>query len=110
MKATLSTISAMIMVLGFSVAHAEPTEQIKNDKAAVTADKAAVKSACAEEAKTAGCGDETVGTGLLKCFHAYKKTHKDFKPSESCKSSVMKIKDDHKKLKADREEKKEEKK
>ncbi|MBC7466394.1 MAG: hypothetical protein H7256_10410 [Bdellovibrio sp.] len=106
---SLNMVSAMIVVLGFSVAHAQ-NDQIKSDKAAVVADKAAVKSACAEEAKTAGCGDETVGTGLLKCFKAYKKDHKDFKPSQSCKDSVMKVKEDHKKLKGDREAKKEEKK
>lgn len=106
---TLNTISAMIVVLGFSVAHAQ-NEQIKTDKAAVTADKAAVKSACAEEAKLAGCGDETVGTGLLKCFKAYKQQHKDFKPSEACKDSVKKVKEDHKKLKGDKEAKKEMKK
>jgi hypothetical protein len=100
MKA-LKIVTVMALAFGLSTAHAV-------DKAQVTADKSAVKSACAEEAKTAGCGDETVGTGLLKCFHAYKKAHKDFKPSQSCKDSIGKVKEDHKEMKAKREEKKEE--
>jgi len=105
---SLNTISALVMVLGFSVAHAEG--EMKADKAALTADKTAVVSACADEAKTAGCKEgETVGTGLLKCFHAYKKDHKDFQPKQACKDAIAKVKDDHVKLKADRQAKKEEK-
>lgn len=102
-------VSALIVVLGLSVAHAQ-NDQIKLDKEAVVADKAAVKTACAEEAKLAGCGDQTVGTGLLKCFKAYKQQHKDFKPSDSCKDSIKKVKEGHKKLRDDRKAKHEEKK
>ncbi|MGZ3703582.1 MAG: hypothetical protein ACXWSD_17625, partial [Bdellovibrionota bacterium] len=48
-------------------------------------------SACTAEAQTAGCGSEQVGTGLLKCIHAYKKAHKkDFKLSDGCKAALQK--------------------
>lgn len=59
-------------------------------------DAVAVDNACTEEAKTANCGEEKVGTGLLKCLHAYKKDHKDFKPSEGCKTALKQLREDHK--------------
>lgn len=98
---TIKTVLPVIIAFGFSTAHAV-------DKAQVTADKETVKSVCAEDAKIAGCKEgETVGTGLLKCFHAYKIVHKDFKPSQACKDSVMKVKEDHKEMRAMHQEKKE---
>jgi hypothetical protein len=39
---------------------------------ALQADRDAVNSSCSAEAATAGCGDKKVGSGLLKCIHAYK--------------------------------------
>jgi hypothetical protein len=69
-----------------------------------SADAQAVDQACTQEAQTASCGSEKVGTGLLKCLHAYKKEHKkDFKISDGCKTAM-------KTLRADRKEKKEKKK
>ena len=60
------------------------------------ADAQAIDAACAADAKTANCGDEKVGTGLLKCLHAYKKEHKkDFKVSDGCKSAMEKMHEDH---------------
>lgn len=70
---------------------------------AKSADAQAVNAACTQEAATAGCGTEKVGTGLLKCIHAYKKAHSDFKPSDACKAAM-------KQLHHDRKEKKEEQK
>jgi hypothetical protein len=57
---------------------------------AMQADNDAINSACATEAQTASCGADKVGTGLLKCLHAYKKAHKDFKFSDGCKSAMDK--------------------
>lgn len=48
----------------------------------------AVNTACAQEGVTAGCGNEKVGIGLLKCIYAYKKTHKEFKASEGCHAAM----------------------
>jgi len=59
-------------------------------------DAEAVDSACTADAATAGCGSEKVGTGLLKCMHAYKKAHKDFKFSDGCKSAMQKMRADKK--------------
>jgi hypothetical protein len=59
-------------------------------------DAQAIDAACTQDAATAGCGTEKVGTGLLKCMHAYKKEHKDFKFSEGCKSAMVKAREDRK--------------
>jgi hypothetical protein len=56
--------------------------------AAMNADNDAINTACASDSSTAGCGNEKVGTGLLKCLHAYKKAHKDFKFSDDCKKAM----------------------
>lgn len=60
-----------------------------------TPDATAVDSACTAEAATAGCGAEKVGTGLLKCLHAYHKAHHDAKPSAGCKAAMQKMRTDH---------------
>jgi hypothetical protein len=36
-----------------------------------------------------------VGTGLLKCLHAYKKAHADWKPSPDCHAAMKKAHEDH---------------
>lgn len=56
------------------------------------ADRDAVNSSCSAEAATAGCGEAKVGSGLLKCIHAYRKDHKEFKISEGCKECFTQIK------------------
>ena len=55
-----------------------------------------VNASCSEDAKTAGCGDDKVGTGLLKCLHAYKKSHSDFKFSDGCKTAMKDLRKEHK--------------
>ncbi len=60
-------------------------------KESMGADAQAVDAACTADAATAGCGSEKVGTGLMKCLHAYKKAHKkDFKMSDGCKAAMEK--------------------
>lgn len=62
-----------------------------------SADAQAVDQACSQEAQTASCGSDKVGTGLLKCIHAYKKEHKkDFKISEGCKTAMKTLRADRK--------------
>ena len=56
-----------------------------------SADAQAVDSACSQDSATAGCGSEKVGTGMLKCMHAYKKEHHEFKFSDGCKSAMKTI-------------------
>jgi len=74
---------------------------------ALQADRDAVNSSCSAEAATAGCpSDAKVGSGLLKCIHAYKKDHKEFKISEGCKNASHKLKADHEAHKAKKEAKK----
>lgn len=81
------------LVLAFLIA---TTSAFAQDKAATGADAQAIDQACTAEAQTAGCGSEQVGTGLLKCIHAYKKAHrKDFKISDGCKEAMQKMHQDH---------------
>jgi hypothetical protein len=60
-----------------------------------TSEAQAVNSACSQESMAANCGSEKVGSGLIKCIRAYKREHKEFKLSESCKSSMKKLKTTH---------------
>ena len=82
-----NALFAVFALLSVSLAHAE---------GALKADKEAVDSACTADAATASCGNDKVGTGLLKCLHAYKKEHKDFKFSDGCKASMKKMHEDRK--------------
>lgn len=71
------------------------------------AQRDAVKTACAAEAKTASCGDMEVGAGLLKCIHNYKKEHrKDFKFSDECKKAMKNLKAHRKEMMEKRDIKK----
>jgi len=63
---------------------------------AMAADAKTVDNACQAEAQTAGCGQEVVGKGLLKCIGAYRKAHKDFKVSDGCRASIKKLSEDRK--------------
>lgn len=83
----------MILALGvctYSMAFAadpQVKEQLK-------ADRDQVNVACSSDAQTAGCANEKVGTGLLRCLHGYKKSHKEFKFSDGCKTAMVKLKTD----------------
>ena len=77
--------------LGLGLAHAD-----------MASGKQAVNAACRAEASAAGCGDKQVGTGLLRCMHAYKKAHKEFVISEGCKSSTQALRSERKAQKAAR--------
>lgn len=67
-----------------------------------SADAQAIDSACTSDAATAGCTGEKVGTGLLKCIHAYHKAHKEFRPSKECHSAISKMRMDHHGAKAEK--------
>jgi hypothetical protein len=90
MKSTLS-LSLLVVLFSFSNSFAGENK---------SSDAQAVDQACTAEAQTASCGSEKVGTGLLKCLHAYRKEHKDFKPSEGCKTAMKKLHEDRKVKKA----------
>ncbi len=63
---------------------------------AMKADAQNIDTACATDAATASCGSEKVGTGLLKCLHAYKKANKGYKFSDSCKAAMQQMHADKK--------------
>ena len=91
----MKTILTVLMLVSFSApAFAE-------GKVAQGADAQAIDTACSSDAATAGCGSDQVGTGLLKCLHAYKKEHKkDFKFSAGCKAAMQQARADRKAKKA----------
>jgi hypothetical protein len=82
-----SALLIAVMAAGSSAYAADPAMKADND---------AINTACAAEAQTASCGADKVGTGLLKCLHAYKKANKDFKFSDGCKAAMEKRHDDKK--------------
>ena len=53
-----------------------------------------IDSACAQEAQTASCGNEHVGSGLIRCLRTYKKAHPEFKFSKDCKSALKTLRGD----------------
>lgn len=63
---------------------------------AIQADNAAINTACTADAQTAGCSGKQVGTGLLRCLHDYKQTHKEFVFSADCKAAIQKRQADQK--------------
>ena len=79
-----------ILLGGASLAHAKVP----------AADRDAVNTACASDAAAAKCGSEKVGSGLLKCLHAYKKANPTFTFSESCQKAKATLKADRKATKA----------
>lgn len=88
MKVLLATLIASVSFVAPSAFAAD---------AAMKADAAAIDTACSTDAATAGCGSEKVGTGLLRCLHAYKKAHKaDFKFSDGCKAAMKTMHADRK--------------
>lgn len=94
MKKALAIIVIATSVFAFADGHKA------EHKAKAAEHKAAINSACAADAATAGCGDKEAGGGLLKCLHAYKKANKDFKISDACKASTKSLRDEKKEWKA----------
>lgn len=60
----------------------------------VSADKKNVDTACVQESQTANCEGKKVGSGLLKCLHAYKKANPTFQFSATCLASMMTLRTD----------------
>jgi len=90
MKNQLKIVSAAMVALGFyTAAFAAPSAQM-------AADNSNINTACATEAKTAGCAGEVVGKGLLKCLGTYKKANKSFKYSPACKTALQQHRSDKK--------------
>jgi len=70
--------------------HAPMTTQDK-------ADAQTIDSACAgQDSQTAGCGNEQVHHGLLKCLHAYKVAHQGTHYSEACENAIKALRQDRK--------------
>ena len=108
------------LIIGLTLAgSATYAQNIPVDKAAIKAnieetkkklkeEKEQVNNACTTDAKTAGCEGKVVGEGLMKCIHEYKKSHKDFKVSDGCKSAAQDLrkngKEMHEKMKGMREQ------
>ncbi len=57
-------------------------------------DAQAINAACKADASTAGCGNEVVGKGLLKCLRNYKQAHKEYKFSQGCRDAMKQLRED----------------
>jgi hypothetical protein len=80
-------IMASLSLMAVTAFGADPVKQ---------ADRQAIDSACSAEASTAQCGADKVGTGLLKCIHAYKQKNSAFTLSAGCKSAIEQLRADKK--------------
>ncbi len=86
----------LLLSLTLSVSTLSP-RAFAEGKPSQNPDALAIDQACVADAQTAGCGSEQVGTGLLKCIHAYKRGHrKEFKVSDGCKAAMEKARADRK--------------
>jgi len=103
----MKIVASMVLFLATTVLAIASEPMTKEAvKAEVQEAKAKVNDACAEDAAKAGCtGDSaTIGKGLMKCLKAYKKEHKDFKISDSCKMASKEMKHKRHELKQLRQE------
>ena len=82
------------LVAALLVAALQLSAQTSSGQKPLPGDKTAVNHACKTEAATEGCGNETVGHGLLKCIHAYKKAHPDFKIGQGCRQAMQHLRAD----------------
>lgn len=64
--------------------------------ATMKADAQNIDTACKQDAATASCGNDQVGTGLLKCLWAYKKSNKSYKFTPGCKAAMEQMHADKK--------------
>jgi hypothetical protein len=85
MNSTKYFLIALSMLSSLSVAYAQ------QGKVAMGADAQNIDSACTQDAATASCGGEKVGTGLMKCLHAYKKANPSFQLSQSCHAAMKQM-------------------
>ena len=74
-----------LMLLTLSVAHAAESQM---------ASAQATNTTCTQEAETAKCGNDKVGTGLIKCLRDYKKANKDFIITDVCEASLKQLRRD----------------
>lgn len=71
---------------------------IEETKKKIKEEKEQVNNACTADAKTAGCEGKVVGEGLMKCLFDYKKSHKDFKISDGCKTAAQDLRKNGKEM------------
>lgn len=88
--AIASIVLAATCCSAFAATQTTTTNPGAQGHVATSADAQAIDAACKSDGATAGCGNAQVGTGLMKCIHAYKETHKDWKVSEGCKAAMQK--------------------
>ena len=68
-------------------------------RGALKADAELINSSCRADAQVAGCSNEKVGSGLIKCLWQYKKANPKFDFSNECKSALKKMHHDRTDLK-----------
>ena len=88
MKKVLLTVTAVILsaTLAYAQTEATPAKSKEAIKEEIKAQVEKVKAACSADYTTMGCAGE--GKEKAKCVREYKKSHKDFKFSDACKSAM----------------------
>jgi len=96
-------LSTSVLALAAEPTATQPTtKEVKAQaKEQIQEAKTKVNNACADDAAKAGCTGQSaeIGKGLMKCLHAYKKEHKDFKVSDSCKMASKDMKEKREEMK-----------
>jgi hypothetical protein len=91
MKTQFKFVAAFVFAFGIHSA-AFAALATAQDKA----DASNINTACAQDAKTAGCTGEVVGKGLMKCMRSYKMANKSFQFSPDCKAAMKQLNSDKK--------------
>jgi hypothetical protein len=86
--------SLLIPLASFAVDPMGSEELGKAHSPQIDADNQAIFKDCFSDSKTAGCGNEKVGHGLLSCLQAYKAANPSFIFSDSCKKSMRQRQND----------------
>jgi len=81
----MKKILVVLSILLSSMAHSQVAKM---------ASAQAINTVCTQEAETAKCGNDKVGSGLLNCLHDYKKANKDFVITDSCEASLKQLRRD----------------
>jgi serine/threonine protein kinase len=89
----IAAIAAPLILAGAYWVYARQ-QQAAEPVASLMPDKLGISQACMAEAATTGCTGEQVGKGLLKCMHAYRQAHRDFRTSQACAAAIKKYNTD----------------
>lgn len=87
-------MKAIFLTLTIAISSSAFAQTGTNTPVSEMASAQAINTVCTQEAETAKCGNDKVGSGLIKCLRDYKKAHKDFVITDSCEASLKQLRRD----------------